>query len=80
MRRHDRRDGVRRPAGFVATKHSGGTGAPPGTTTSPCQELADDLGVALNTQRPNPKRGPVFAKSPPNEHALERALKRYALK
>jgi hypothetical protein len=28
------------PAGFVATKHSGGTGAPPGTNTSPCQELA----------------------------------------
>ncbi len=84
MRRHDRRDGVRRPAGFVATKHSGGTGAPPGTTTSPCQELADDL---ISRDRPlalsamsNLKRGPVFAKSPPNEHALERALKRYALK
>jgi hypothetical protein len=27
------------PAGFVATKHSGGTGAPPGTNTSPCREL-----------------------------------------
>ena len=29
------------PAGFVATKHSGGTGAPSGATTSPCQELAE---------------------------------------
>jgi hypothetical protein len=35
------------PAGLVATRHSGGIGAPPGTTRSPCQELADDLGVAL---------------------------------
>ncbi len=62
MRRHDRRDGVRRPAGSCTQHgHSGGTGAPPGTTTSPCQELADDLGVALKTQRPNLKRGPVFA-------------------
>ncbi len=74
MRRHDLRDGVRRPAGSCTRhEHSGGTGAPPGTTTSPCQELADDLGVALNTQRPNLKRGPVFAKSPQNEHALTSA-------
>ena len=29
------------PAGLVATRHPGGTGAPPGTTRSPCQELAD---------------------------------------
>ena len=29
------------PAGLVATRHSGGIGAPPGTTRSPCQELAD---------------------------------------
>src|SRR5581483_4788176 len=64
---------VRRPAGSCTRhEHSGGTGAPPGTITSPCQELADDLGVALNTQRPNLKRGPVFAKSPRNEHALTR--------
>src|SRR5581483_7469877 len=76
MRRHDRRDGVRRPAGFVATRHSGGTGAPPGTTTSPCQELADDLisrdppFEADQSAMSNLKRGPVFAKSPRNEHAL----------
>jgi hypothetical protein len=31
------------PAGLVATRHSGGGGAPSGTTKSPCQELADDL-------------------------------------
>jgi hypothetical protein len=43
-----RRDGVRRPAGSCTQhEHSGGIGAPPGTTRSPCQELADDLGVAL---------------------------------
>ena len=29
------------PAGLVATRHPGGAGAPPGTTRSPCQELAD---------------------------------------
>ncbi len=39
------------PAGFVATKHSGGTGAPPGTTTSPCQELAFRVGCALPASR-----------------------------
>ena len=31
------------PASFVATKRSGGVGAPPGATKSPCQELADVL-------------------------------------
>ena len=31
------------PAGLVAQiGHSGGAGAPPGLTTKPCQELADD--------------------------------------
>src|SRR4029079_13439963 len=29
------------PAGLVATRHPGGSGAPPGTTRSPCQELAE---------------------------------------
>src|SRR4051794_31739168 len=29
------------PADLVATRHSGGSGAPSGTTRSPCQELAD---------------------------------------
>ncbi len=41
-------DGVavsRGPDGHI--RHSGDAGAPPGTTTSPCQELADDLSVAL---------------------------------
>ena len=31
------------PAGGLASRHSGGIGAPPGTIRSPCQELADDL-------------------------------------
>jgi hypothetical protein len=36
------------PAGLATqAKHSGGIGAPPGTTRSPRQELADDLIVAL---------------------------------
>jgi hypothetical protein len=30
------------PAGLVATRRSGGTGAPSGLTTKPCQELADE--------------------------------------
>jgi hypothetical protein len=41
MRRHGEAGRGAAPAGFVATKHSGGIGAPPGTTMSPCQELAD---------------------------------------
>ncbi len=63
-------DGVRRPAGSCTQHgHPGGTGAPPGTTTSPCQELADDLisrdrALAWLIAMSNLKRGPVFAKSP----------------
>jgi hypothetical protein len=29
------------PAGWFASQHSGGAGAPPGVTRDPCQELAD---------------------------------------
>ena len=39
------------PAGRLASRHSGGIGAPPGTTRSPRQELADDLGVAPPASR-----------------------------
>jgi hypothetical protein len=46
MRRREAGRGAA-PAGFVATKHSGGSGAPPGATRSPRQELADVLIVAL---------------------------------
>ena len=35
------------PAGLVATRHPGGIGAPPGTTRSPRQELADTLRRSL---------------------------------
>ena len=42
------RDEVRRPAGLASpASHSGGDGAPPGPIMRPCQELADDLFVAL---------------------------------
>ena len=50
------------PAGrFTQDRHSGGVGAPPGTTTGPCQELTD---------RPEPiagqrKAGPDVAMTPP---------------
>jgi hypothetical protein len=48
-----RRDEARCPAGQASqARHSGGAGAPPGSTMRPCQELADDLIVAL----------PAFAK------------------
>ena len=40
MRRREAGRGAA-PAGLVATRHTGGIGAPPGTTRSPCQELAD---------------------------------------
>ena len=54
--------------GPCATRHPGGIGAPPGTTMSPCQELADDLGVALpasglfERDALTGKRGPVLAR------------------
>jgi len=41
MRRHDQRDEARRPHAR-SMKHSGGIGAPPGTTTGPCWEPADE--------------------------------------
>jgi hypothetical protein len=54
------------PAGSCTQhEHSGGIGTPPGTTRSPCQELADDLGIALpafgllERDSLTGKRGPV---------------------
>ena len=45
MRRHDQRDEARRPRAHARSmKHSGGIGAPPGTTMSPCWEPADEAG------------------------------------
>jgi len=38
---------VRRPRVGFADRYSGGAGAPPVPTTRPCQELADDLSIAL---------------------------------
>jgi hypothetical protein len=63
MRRREAGRGAA-PAGFVATKHSGGIGAPPGTNTSPCQELADRPAVAGNG-----KRGPM-PETTAKKHAL----------
>jgi len=48
-----RRDEGRCPAGLVATRHSGGIGAPPGTTRSPRHELADDLGFCATGLPPS---------------------------
>ena len=60
------------PASLDATRHSGGGGAPSGTTKSPCQELADGMvcatgfllervsAAAADLRRtPNEKRGPA---------------------
>ena len=44
------------PAGLVATRHSGGIGAPPGATRSPCQELADGSVGALARDGPDESR------------------------
>jgi hypothetical protein len=43
------RDGVRRPRALATqVRHPGGIGAPPGTTRSPCQELAEgSVGAAM---------------------------------
>ena len=63
-----KRDGVWRPRVWFAAKHSGGAGAPSGATTSPCQELADDLG----SHRPlTGKQGPA-----PDKRRCWRAEKR----
>ncbi len=48
------RGGVRRLRASSRMEHSGGTGTPPGTTTSPRQELA----VRSRTDSPGLKRGP----------------------
>ena len=59
-------DGVRRPRVSLALKHSGGAGAPPGTTRSPRQELAR----RSRTGRPGLKRGPLPYGRPRIEQAL----------
>jgi hypothetical protein len=41
------RDEARRPRASFAVKRSGGSGAPPGATTSPCQELAETCSCAI---------------------------------
>jgi len=50
------------PAGSATqAKHSGGTGAPPGTTMSPCQELADRLGKpGIRKARPDADKTPRY--------------------
>ena len=35
---------MRRPRASLVSLHPGGAGAPPGTTKSPCEELADGVG------------------------------------
>jgi hypothetical protein len=42
------------PAGrFTQSLHSGGIGAPPGATTSPCQELTEGSAGAAMRDRPD---------------------------
>ncbi len=46
------------PAGLATqVKHSGGAGAPPGTTRSPCQELADERKRVRPTSRAKARPG-----------------------
>src|SRR6476646_3462814 len=58
MRRREAGRGAA-PAGLVATRHSGGIGAPSGATRSPCQELADGSVGAFAARRTGRKQGPV---------------------
>jgi hypothetical protein len=37
----------------LRNRHSGGTGAPPGTNRSPCQELADGSVAAFERDGPD---------------------------
>ena len=62
------RSGVRRPRASLASLHSGGAGAPPGDTTVPCLEQADDLG--WNTQA---KARPGAGRKTPRWSAERRA-------
>src|ERR1044071_9583049 len=50
------------PAGLVATRHSGGIGAPSGATRSPCQELADGSVGAIPCATDPTKAGPGAGK------------------
>ena len=52
MRRHEAGRGAA-PAGFVATKHSGGIGTPPGANRNPCQELAEGSVGAFERDGPD---------------------------
>ena len=56
MRRREAGRGAA-PASLVATRHSGGIGAPPGATRSSCQELADGSVGAFERDGPT-KAGP----------------------
>ncbi len=47
---------MRRLRAGLVTPHSGSAGAPPGTITSPCQELADAM---RSFRRMEAKRGPA---------------------
>ena len=58
----------RRPRASLANSHSGGTGAPPGDTTVPRLEQADDLG--WNTQA---KARPGAGRKTPQRSAARRA-------
>ena len=57
MRRREAGRGAA-PAGLVATRHSGGIGAPSGATRSPCQELADGSVGAFACATDRTKAGP----------------------
>jgi hypothetical protein len=53
------------PTGLdYAPKHSGRIGAPPGTTTGPCQELTDDLASRASAVRPIESGARCRAKTP----------------
>jgi hypothetical protein len=58
---------VRCPAGLASqARHSGGAGAPPGSTMRPCQELADDRKVyAKRVSSKTKERGALTAKARP---------------
>ena len=77
MRRREAGRGAA-PAGLVATRHSGGIGAPSGATRSPCQELADGSVGAFDARRTGRKQGPM-PENVAKEHALAGAVSRIFL-
>ena len=67
MRRREIRDRMRRLRAWFAATHPGGAGAPPGTTMSPREELADGVVPGLAPPQSAARRRKEDAAKEPTE-------------